>query len=166
MIAEGLLIAGATAAAASDVSRRKVGNQLNLAILFGGLGWRAVSGNPDTVLLGLAGVAVGFAMLFGMFAVRWIGAGDVKLLAALGAWLGPTGVLYAGLLGLAGGGVLAVGLAIAGGGALRRQVAGNIKAAALTLTAPVAPRREQRLVVPMAVPLAVAAVGVFLLRGF
>jgi prepilin peptidase CpaA len=37
-----------------------------------------------------------------------MGAGDVKLLGAVGAWLGPMGVLVAGLYSVLAGGVLAL----------------------------------------------------------
>lgn len=163
--AAALLTALACAAAASDLRGRRVSNRLNLAILVCGLGWRALSGDVATVGLGLGGIALGLAMLFPAFAARWVGAGDVKLLAAFGAWLGPTGTLWAGLLGLAGGGLLSTALALAGGAAVRRDVARTLAVSMFTMTAPVAPRRARSLVVPLAVPLGAAAVAVFLLRG-
>ena len=68
--------------------------------------------------MGLVGVVVGFAILFVPFAARWVGAGDVKLLAACGAWLGPYGAFLAGLFGLVGGGLLSLGIAVAAGAAV------------------------------------------------
>ena len=68
-------------------------NWLNLLILLAGVGL-AVQG---TLLVGpwmsLAGVAVGFTLLVPAFAIRALGGGDVKLLAAVGAWTGPVGVV-------------------------------------------------------------------------
>ncbi|RMH40205.1 MAG: prepilin peptidase [Deltaproteobacteria bacterium] len=160
------LIAAAAAAAWSDLRHRRVSNRLNLAIFALGLGWRvALDPSLSTVALALAGAAVGFALLFPLFAARWTGAGDVKLLAALGAWLGPSAIAYAGLYGVAGGGVLAAAMTLAGGAALRRAVATHVALSVATLTAPHAPRRARRHVVPMAVPFAVAAVAVFVARG-
>jgi prepilin peptidase CpaA len=164
--AAALLTALACAAALGDLRERKVRNRLNLAILVCGLGWRALSGDLSAVGLGLAGTGVGLLMLFPAFAVRWVGAGDVKLLAALGAWLGPVGTLWAGLIGLAAGGVLSAAIAVAGGAAVRREVGRTIAFSMMTMTAPVAPRRAKTLVVPLAVPLGAAAVAVFTLRGF
>src|SRR5678815_4312473 len=100
-IALPLFAALAAAAAVSDVRTRRVSNRLNLAILALGLGWRAAAFDGPTALAGLAGVAVGLAVLLVPFAWRWVGAGDVKLLAACGAWLGPGDALLAGLLGVA-----------------------------------------------------------------
>jgi prepilin peptidase CpaA len=55
------------------------------------------------------GAAFGFALLLGPYAVGGVGAGDVKALMALGAWLGPAetlgatawAVIAAGAFGLA-----------------------------------------------------------------
>ena len=59
---------------------------------------------------GVGGWLLGAALFFPMFALRGMGAGDVKLLAAVGAWLGPAQVVWwrsdtsiaGGVLGLVG----------------------------------------------------------------
>jgi prepilin peptidase CpaA len=43
-----------------------------------------------------------------MFLLRGMGAGDVKLLGAVGAWLGPGGALWSALFAVLAGGVLAL----------------------------------------------------------
>ena len=159
------LVSVAAVAAASDVFSRKVSNRLNLAILVLGLGWRALVVGGWSVALGVAGAAAGLALLFAPFAVRWIGAGDVKLLAALGAWLGPVATVYAGLFGLVGGGLLAAAMAIVAGASTRRAVAVNVYNSICTMSAPHAPQRAKRLVVPMAVPFAVAGTITFFVGG-
>ncbi len=94
-------------AAASDIRARRVSNTLNLTVFTGGVlfalllqGWRAA---PWHVL---TGVGLGLAIWFPMFAVRLMGAGDVKLLAACGAWLGWQGMVTATLATGVYGGVL------------------------------------------------------------
>lgn len=166
LIATGILTTGCLAAALSDMLRRKITNQLNLAILFLGLAWRAVSLDGGTFVAGLAGVGVGLAVLFAPFAVRWVGAGDVKFLAAIGAWLGPFDAFVCGLFGLLGGGIMAVAFAATAGAEVRRSVTQTFTASVMTFTAPAAPRREQALVVPLGVPLAAAAIAIFVARGF
>ena len=46
------------------------------------------------------GAALGFALLIGPYAVGGVGAGDVKALMALGAWLGPPTTLGAAVWAL------------------------------------------------------------------
>lgn len=55
----------------------------------------------------LGGGALGLALWLPFWALKVLGAGDVKLAAAAGTWLGIAGVLEASLLGAAVGGVLA-----------------------------------------------------------
>ena len=122
-------------------------NPVVLVILAGGLVYQGLS------LDGLAGAGVGFALLIIPFAARWVGGADVKVLAALGAWLGPWGALLGGLAGIGLGGLLALAMALKGG--IGREVLGTMEAAIVTVSAPAAPRRDRGLVVPLAVPLAV-----------
>jgi prepilin peptidase CpaA len=63
----------------------------------------------------LAGLFVGALLFFPMFALRGMGAGDVKLLAALGAWLGPGQVAVVALATSLAGGAIAVVVAFAHG---------------------------------------------------
>ncbi len=152
-------------AAVSDIRRRRVSNRLNLAIVIGGLGWRVATAGAAGLPLALAGVGVGLAILFVPFSVRWVGAGDVKLLAACGAWLGPMDTLLCGLFGLLGGGLIALGIAATAGAAVRKDVARTLGLAVVTLSAPAAPRRRCAHVVPLAVPIAAAACAILIARG-
>lgn len=63
-------------------------------------------------LWSLGGLALGFALLFPFYLTGVMGAGDVKLMAATGAFLGLTDVQPAILASFAAAGVLAVGYAI------------------------------------------------------
>lgn len=152
------------AAAAWDLRARRIPNALNLAILVAGLVARGVAGAG--LVEGLCGAASGFVPLFLLHRMGWMGGGDVKLGAAMGAWLGPLPALWAVLGGLAGGGVLAGAVLIVGGRALRAEVALNLGTAALALRLPDAPRRARARLVPMAVALGAAAVVVFAQGGF
>jgi prepilin peptidase CpaA len=60
-------------------------------------------------LLGLAGLAMGLGLLMPIYVVGAIGAGDVKLMAAVGAFVGPYGVLECGWLAFVVGGIYALG---------------------------------------------------------
>jgi prepilin peptidase CpaA len=58
------------------------------------------------------GLFAGLAVFFPLFALRAMGAGDVKLMAAVGAWIGAVSILNVALYGSVAGGVLAVIVAI------------------------------------------------------
>jgi prepilin peptidase CpaA len=69
---------------------------------FGGLG----------LMSALAGLAIGLALLLPLYMLGAMGAGDVKLMAMVGAFLGPQAVIEAALLSLLCGGVLALSAAL------------------------------------------------------
>lgn len=152
-------------AVGADLRFRRIPNWLNVTILASGLAFRLAMGGLGGLGSGLAAAALGLAILFVPFQARWIGAADVKLLAATGAWLGPIGVLWTALFGLAGGTVLAGAMTLTGGATLRREVVTNLRAAILGRCLPTAPRRAMRELVPMAVPLGIAAIGVAVYMG-
>jgi prepilin peptidase CpaA len=165
MVAESIFCVGMVTAAGWDLARRRIPNMLNVAILAAGLAARLAFGGWSSLGYGLAGAGVGLALLIVLFHFRWLGGGDVKFLAAAGAWLGPLDVGWAALFGLAGGGLIALAILLRGGAALRAEVATNLKTAALVGASPYAPRRPKSQLVPMALPLAVAAIGVLVFRG-
>ena len=63
--------------------------------------------NPEHITAAILGYAIGFVMLWGMYAYKKdaIGFGDVKLLSVAGLWLGVNGlslaVVYACVMGIA-----------------------------------------------------------------
>lgn len=94
MVQYGLLIALAIAlvvAAFTDLRRRQIDNWLNSGIALAAPAFWWASGLslwPDVALqLGVALAA--FAVLAGLFALRAMGGGDVKLLTALALWIEP-----------------------------------------------------------------------------
>src|SRR5687767_1357088 len=57
-------------------------------------GQSGLVGALDGLLFALAGFGVGFGLFFVMWFLGTCGGGDVKLFAALGAWVGPTLAIY------------------------------------------------------------------------
>ena len=76
-------------AAVTDLKARIIANRLNLAVaLLAPAYWWAIGLMPwpDMAMQAALGVAV-FAIFAGLFALGWMGGGDVKLLGALALWL-------------------------------------------------------------------------------
>ncbi len=84
----------------SDATTRRLPNRLTLTAILVGLATRLALG-PDAVLAGLVGILLGVALSLPLFALGAIGGGDVKLVAAAGAFLGPRELVWALLLGAA-----------------------------------------------------------------
>ncbi len=61
------------------------------------------------VMAGGAGLLTGFALFLPLYALGGMAAGDVKLMAVVGGFLGVNGVLWAGTYSLIAGSVLGVG---------------------------------------------------------
>ena len=81
-------------AAFFDLEWRRIPNWLILFGLIAGLGLSGLRGMNE-FYQGLLGMGVGIGVLFIPFAFRWIGAGDVKLLGVMGAFVGPHMLLRA-----------------------------------------------------------------------
>lgn len=106
----------------TDLSRRIIPNRtiltgLVLALAFQmiepqGHGPLSVQGGSVGVSAMSAGIAVGLATLLPLYVLRAIGAGDVKLMMVVGAFLGPMQTFGVVVLTFAAGGVLALGIAL------------------------------------------------------
>jgi prepilin peptidase CpaA len=105
-----LLLPFLGAAVVMDLANRRIPNALVAAMLVVGL-YSQTFVAPESLLWSAGGALVGFLILIPFYALGGMGAGDVKLLAAAGSFLGPMGALLAGVATLAAGGVL--GLCIA-----------------------------------------------------
>jgi len=83
------------AAATLDVMKHRIPNYLTVPAALLGVGFHSLAPAPYGwgYLVSLAGFGVGMALLFLPWLLGGGGMGDVKLLAALGAWLGPKLIL-------------------------------------------------------------------------
>jgi prepilin peptidase CpaA len=75
-------------AAVIDARVRRIPNWLTFGLLLGGLGRAAASGGTAGLERALLGAGAGGALPLVLYAISALGGGDVKLLAAIGAWVG------------------------------------------------------------------------------
>lgn len=114
-----LLMSTLGLAVVSDIRERRIPNPLIAAPLFLALAGNALADATPVwrdfgpgIALSLAGAATALACLLPFYLLRALGAGDVKLMAVVGAFLGPWQVLGAIVLSFIAGGVLALGAAL------------------------------------------------------
>ncbi len=94
-----------------DLRERRIPNVIVFPAALMGLSLNAVRG-WDGLWFGGKGLLIGFGLLFTLYLLRAMGAGDVKFLAAIGAFVGGTGIVRVLLLALLAYPVLAIGFLI------------------------------------------------------
>ncbi len=108
-------------AAYIDGKELRVPNKLTFPMIIAGWMWSSIyyGMNGDGWYFGLmwslAGTAVGVATLLPAYAIGGMGAGDVKMMAAIGAWVHCTITFYAFCVGSIVGAILAVIMIVAAG---------------------------------------------------
>ncbi len=99
-------------AAAWDIHSRRIPNWLVVPFLAAGLALAGMGKGLPGLGSSLAGVAVAAIALGPLCWLRGMGMGDLKLCAAIGAWIGPSQMLLALVMTGIAGGVLAAGYAL------------------------------------------------------
>jgi prepilin peptidase CpaA len=108
-----ILVAVVLIAAVSDLRSRRIPNWLSLTGIIAGIALNSFLYGFDGAVRSLEGMGTAFGIYFVLYLFRAMGAGDVKLMAAVGAFVGPGNWLMIFLItALLGGGIaLAVLLA-------------------------------------------------------
>lgn len=103
------------AATATDLRSRRIPNWLVLPFFGTGIilsvwlhGWHGAAQS-------LEGMALGLVLYGALFLAGGMGAGDVKLCAAIGAWIGPQQLFLALIFTALAGGLMALAWAVCGG---------------------------------------------------
>lgn len=109
-----LMVLGPAALAACwfDYRTHRIPNWLNAGLAAAGLTAQTALAGWSGLSEGLSGLAVGLGCLVVLWAMNGMGAGDVKLMAAVGTWMGPRMVGYAVLAGILTGGVIALAMIV------------------------------------------------------
>ena len=159
LIVLALLFAILAIAVYSDVRSHRISNTLSLLGLMAGLGLQYLGSGLQGVASGLLGAGVGLACFAPFYLLRSMGAGDVKLLAAVGAFLGPQGAFYAALLSLLAGGLGAIGYVL--WRALRASINSFMREglAAAGASAVIAAQIARRDRLPFALPIAIGGIA-------
>lgn len=153
-----------------DVRRRRIPNIVTASGMLVGLLLNAIYFGTPGLLASTEGLLLATALLLPPFALGGIGGGDVKMMAAVGALLGPACTLGALLLGLCLGGA-AMAVHLARHGRLREKLA-TIRAmlAAALLTGSPWPLRlsagdPDAVALPYSVPLGLGTLAALALSG-
>ena len=104
-----LLLVLVVSAAVIDLAIRNIPNVLLLAGWIGALGLHCSATAPVAAIgTALGGALVGFALFLPLYILRGMAAGDVKMMATVGLFLGPSETLYACILTWCLGGAMAL----------------------------------------------------------
>lgn len=99
----------------TDLRSRRIPNWLVLPFFVVGVAASSWLGGWHGLGHSLAGAGLGLLLYGILFFMGGMGAGDVKLCAAIGAWIGPMQLIYALVFTGLVGGLMAVGWAVWGG---------------------------------------------------
>ena len=137
--AAGVLAVGLLTATVIDLRSRRIPNELTAAMAIAGIAL-AVSGSSGiSAGAALAGLMLGLLLMMPGYALGATGAGDVKLMAAVGAIIGAPLVLSAFLCTAIAGGALAVLVAVQ-----RRRLGATLAQTGRLVAAPGAAPKEIR----------------------
>ncbi|MCH7726900.1 MAG: prepilin peptidase [Planctomycetes bacterium] len=165
-------------AAVIDGIKLKVPNWITFPMIIAGwifsCAYFAFNGEPwyDGLGLSLLGTAVGFGLLLPVYAIGGMGAGDVKLLMGVGAWMHSTTTFYAFCLSVLVGGVIAVAMVLYKKGWKKHYTQFRmILQEILTVRDPeqlaemAAERKSSMLLLPYGIPIAIGSVVYFAWMG-
>ncbi|HEX7376113.1 MAG TPA: A24 family peptidase [Pirellulales bacterium] len=159
-------------AAAIDGWKLKVPNWLTYPLIASGWIYSGLAFGWEGFAYSLLGTLAGLAMLMPLYAIGGMGAGDVKLLAGVGAWAGAMTTAYSFCLSAVIGGAIAIGMVLWQKGWEKHQaqfwmILGEIS----TIRDPerlatiAAERKKTMLLLPYGIPIALGTILYFALSG-
>jgi prepilin peptidase CpaA len=164
-----LLGAVLVVAAVIDGWKLRVPNWITFPLIIGGWVYSTVYFGWPGLAWSVLGTVVGLALLLPAYAIGGMGAGDVKLLAGIGAWAWSLATLYAFCVSALVGGGIALGMVL-----WRRdwhhhfdqfwRISNEILEVRdpNTLSAIAAERKSSMLLLPYGIPIAIGTIGYFL----
>jgi prepilin peptidase CpaA len=102
----------AAVACVTDIRTRRIPNVLTFGAAAAAVVFHGAVEGPEGLLVAASGWGVGLLLFLPFFLLGGMGGGDVKLLAALGAWVGPRDAMWLAIYASLAGGVLGVLVAL------------------------------------------------------
>lgn len=159
-------------AAVIDGYQLKVPNWLTFPMILSGWAYSGLAFGWEGFALSLLGTLIGLGLLLPAYAIGGMGAGDVKLLAGVGAWVWGTVTFYAFCLSAVIGAVIAVGMVLyRRSWHKHRQQFGMILHEIATVRDPeelaqrAAERKSSMLLLPYGIPIAIGTICYFAWAG-
>jgi prepilin peptidase CpaA len=147
----------ACAASVTDLRARRIPNAISVALLVSGLSFHLCTGLWHGLLTSIAGFAVGFCVLLVLYLIGGGGAGDVKFMGGVGAWVGPYHILFVFVISAVLVAIFAfLVIVIRMMGGPLRESKGNTQQSGVT--GDEEPQTNERTKIPYAVPVAFAIV--------
>ena len=126
----------------------------------------------EGLMYSMTGTVVGLALLLPAYAIGGMGAGDVKLLAGIGAWVWGTATLYAFAASAIVGGIIAVLMVVVRRGWSKHQsqfwmICNEILSVKdpEKLAAIAAERKSSMMLLPYGIPIAIGSIAYFAAAG-
>lgn len=159
-------------AAAIDGWKLKVPNWITFPMILSGWAYSTVFFGWEGLFWSVCGTAAGLGLLLAPYAIGGMGAGDVKLLAGVGAWVWTAHTVYAFCLSAIIGGVIAIGMVLYRKSWQKHKNQFNmILFEMLTIRDPnqlsalAAERKSSMLLLPYGIPIAIGTILYFVWTG-
>ena len=159
-------------AAVIDGFELKVPNWITLPMVISGWRYSTVAFGWEGLLWSLMGTAMGLALLLPAYAIGGMGAGDVKLLAGVGAWIFASHTFYAFCVSSIVGAVLAVSMVLYNKAWQKHSAQfWMILSEVMTIRNPTqlstiaGERKSTMLLLPYGIPIAIGTIGYFFWMG-
>lgn len=153
-----------------DGKELKVPNWITFPMVLSGLIYSAAAG--DGLAAGLQGMCCGLLCLLPLYAVGGMGAGDVKLMAGIGAWVGWEITFYSFCVSVIVGAVMAV-IMVASRGAWKKHYEQfllilsewSVIRNPYELSKIAAERKPTMFLLPYGIPICIGTIGYFMYAG-
>lgn len=153
-------------AAYGDLRNRRISNRLVVLLTATGFLYSIVALSPGAgAVRSLEGFGIGLVCWLPFYIAGWLGAGDVKLFAAAGAWLGPLHTIEGALMAALVGAVLALVWMFVHHGSKRTMFTLSVAAAVPSILATSATSQDAGRTLPYGIALALGAIAAAWMPG-